>query len=82
MKNLWIFNKGRVAILCKLLGCEAARGCDLRDCLEMKKPILSHHLGMLRDKGIIEEWKEGREKYYRIKPKQRLFVRDVVKLVK
>ncbi len=82
MKNLWIFNEGRIAILCKLLGCSSSRGCDLRECLEMKKPLLSHHLGILRDNGIIEEWKEGREKYYRIRPGKRAFVRDVVRLVK
>jgi len=81
MKNLWMFNEGRIAILCKLMGCEAARGCDLKECLKMKRPILSHHLGMLRDKGIIEEKKEGREKYYRIRPEKRVFVRSLIKIV-
>ncbi len=81
MKNLWIFNKGRLAILLKLLGCDSARGCDLRECLKMKKPLLSHHIGILRKKGLIEEKKEGREKYYRISPRKRNFVKNVVKII-
>jgi DNA-binding transcriptional ArsR family regulator len=82
MRNLWIFNEGRIAILCKLLGCNTIRGCDLKECLEMKRPILSHHLGILRDNGIIGEQKEGREKYYYIKPGKRAFVKEVVRIVK
>ena len=82
MKNLWIFNEGRIAILCRLFGCEDARGCDLKKCLKMKRPILSHHLGMLRDGGIIEEQREGREKRYRIKPEKRTLVKNIVKVVK
>ncbi len=81
MKNLWIFNEGRIAILRKLSGCKAARGCDLKEYLKMKRPILSHHLGMLRDKGIIEERREGREKYYRIRPRKKAFVENIIKII-
>jgi DNA-binding transcriptional ArsR family regulator len=82
LKNLWLCNEGRIAILCKLLGCDAKSGCDLRKCVKMKKPLLSHHLGMLRDRGVVEERREGREKYYRIMPKKRALVRSLVKIVK
>lgn len=82
MNNLWVFSEGRIAILCKLLGCEATRGCDLKECLKMKRPILSHHLAMLREGGIIEERKNGREKYYRIRPAKRTLVRNIIKVVK
>jgi DNA-binding transcriptional ArsR family regulator len=81
MENLWIFNEGRIAILCKLLGCRSARGCDLKESLKMKPPILSHHLGMLRNKGIIEERKEGRDKYYYIRPEKRVLVKNIIKIV-
>ena len=81
MKNLWIFNETRIAILRRLIGCRSAGGCDLRECLKMKKPVISHHLGMLRDGGIIEEYKKGRDKYYRIKPKKRSLVKTIIKIV-
>lgn len=82
MDNLWIFNRGRIAILCTLLGCKAARGCDLKECLKMKRPVMSHHLGLLRKGGLIEEWKEGREKYYRIVPARRALVKNIARIVK
>ncbi len=81
MKNLWLFHKGRISILHELLGCDTARGCDLRKFLKMKKPLLSHHLGVLRDKGIIEERKDGREKFYRIRPEKRSFIKKIVTIV-
>jgi DNA-binding transcriptional ArsR family regulator len=37
---------------------------------------------MLRDRGVVEERREGREKYYRIMPKKRALVRSLVKIVK
>lgn len=47
----------------------------------MKPPILSHHLGILLDKGIMEERKEGREKYDSISQKKRAFARNIIKIV-
>ncbi len=81
MKNLWLFQEGRIAILCRLAGCDTARGCDLTACLKMKRPLLSHHLAALRDRGIIEERREGREKYYRIRPEKKDFVTQVIRVV-
>lgn len=81
MKNLWIFDEKRLAILRELLRCDAARGCDIKECLDIKKSLLSHHLGVLRDKGIVEERREGREKYYRIRRGRRPFVKKVMALV-
>ncbi len=81
MKNLWLFDEKRVAILQKLLSCDAATGCDLRECLKMKKALLSYHLKVLRDKGIVEETKEGRDKYYKIRSRKVPFVKTVVSVV-
>jgi ArsR family transcriptional regulator len=78
MKNLWLFDESRLAILCKLLGCREASGCDLQECLAMKRPLMSHHLALLRDRGIIEERQKGREKRYRIVPSKRRFVRAAI----
>ena len=81
MKNLWIFDEKRIAILQKLLGCDVTAGCDLRECLRMKKALLSYHLSVLKERGIIEEWKEGRDKYYRIRKAKIPFVKKIVSVV-
>ena len=81
MKYLWLFDEKRLAILRELLHCDAARGCDIKECLGIKKSLLSHHLSVLREKGMIEERREGREKYYRIRRGQRPFVKKIMALV-
>ncbi len=81
MEHLWLFNEKRIAILKELLGCDATPGCDLRKCLKIKKTLLSYHLSVLRERGIIEESKEGRSKYYRISRGQIPFIKKVVSVV-
>lgn len=82
MKNLWLFDEKRIAILRKLLQCkDAAPGCDLRDCLNVKKTLLSYHLGVLRNKGFIEETKRGRDKFYRIRRHKIPFVKKIIAVV-
>lgn len=81
MKNLWLFDEKRISILQELLRCDSARGCDMREFLKIKKALLSHHLGLLREKGLIAEEKIGREKYYHIPKEKRSFVKKVVALV-
>ncbi len=81
MNNLWIFDEKRIAILQKLLGCDAAPGCDLRECLKIKKTLLSYHLAVLRDKGIVEEERKGRDKYYKIRRDKIPWVKKVVSVV-
>lgn len=81
MKNLWLFDEKRIAILKKLLQCDMAQGCDLKECVRAKKTLLSYHLGLLREGGIIEEERRGRDKCYRIAPRKRSFVKKVVALV-
>ena len=41
----------------------------------MKRPILSHHLGMLRNKGIIEERREGKGEILSYQAKKKSFCR-------
>ena len=81
MKNLWLFDERRIAILQELLKCDSARGCDIRDVLKIKKALLSHHLSLLRNRGLISEERRGREKFYRIRKGKRSFVRKVVSVV-
>ncbi len=81
MKNLWLFNEKRIAILRELVSCDATPGCDLRACLKIKKTLLSYHLSVLRERGIVEESKEGRSKYYRISRGKLPFIRKVIAVV-
>lgn len=80
MKNLWLFDEKRIAILKKLMSCREAKGCELKECLKAQKTLLSYHLGMLRDRGILLEERQGRDKCYRIKPGKLRFVRKVVSI--
>ncbi len=81
MHNLWLFKEKRLVILRELLRCDSSRGCDLGRRLKVEKNLLSYHLAVLREKGIIEEAKEGREKHYRIKRTKMPLVRSVLKVV-
>lgn len=81
MRNLWLFNEKRLAILEKLLGCNTASCCDLKECLRIKKTLLSYHLGLLRDRRIIKEIRRGREKYYRIRRARLPLIRQIIKVV-
>ena len=56
----------RVAILASL----AERGCELRvsevaDCCPVDLSVVSRHLRMLRDQGLLTSEKRGKEVYYR-----------------
>ncbi|MGD2121503.1 MAG: metalloregulator ArsR/SmtB family transcription factor [Gemmatimonadota bacterium] len=42
--------------------------CRLTDSLEMAQPLLSHHLKVLRDAGLVSGRKDGRWVYYSIIP--------------
>ena len=57
----------RLAIL-DLLGSKR-RLCvnDLTDLLGVEQAIISQHLTLLRDKGVLEVEKEGKYSYYRLK---------------
>ncbi len=81
MKNLWLFHEKRIAILRELARCDRTRGCDIKDCLRMKKALLSYHLGILRDRGIVAERRDGREKYYGIRPQRRRLVNEILRVV-
>ena len=79
MKNLWIFNKNRIRILHSLYTCADEQcGCDLIEVLDIPKNLLSYHIKMLRDNGLIEEKRCGQKKLYTIVTDQKEYVEDIL----
>lgn len=37
---------------------------DLRDCLGIAQPLVSHHLRALREEGLVDCWRRGKEVFY------------------
>lgn len=42
--------------------------CDLVEAIGKSQPLLSHHLGALRRRGLVRDRKSGRWIYYRLAP--------------
>lgn len=40
--------------------------------VEVEQSMLSHHLIKMKDKGILESWKEGQRMYYKLKDRNLL----------
>jgi len=49
----------RLAVVDELVR-EGACACELRARLDLSAPLLSHHLKVLREAGLIHTWKAGR----------------------
>ncbi|MDF1569690.1 MAG: metalloregulator ArsR/SmtB family transcription factor [Spirochaetaceae bacterium] len=64
----------RLKILC-LIEKQDACVSDLWQCLEQPQPVISQHLAVLKDKGIVESSTEGNRRIYRITDE---FVRNVI----
>ncbi len=55
----------RLKILC-LIEKQDACVSDLWQCLEQPQPVISQHLAVLKEKGIVESLTEGNKRIYRI----------------
>ena len=55
----------RLKILC-LIDRQDACVSDLWQCLNQPQPVISQHLAVLKDKGIVESTTEGNRRIYRI----------------
>jgi ArsR family transcriptional regulator len=42
--------------------------CELTHALDLSQPMISRHLALLRDNGLVEDRREGQWIYYRINP--------------
>jgi ArsR family transcriptional regulator len=43
--------------------------CELVNALGLPQPTVSRHLMVMRDAGLLEQWRDGRFSFYRIDPK-------------
>ena len=60
-----IANKDRLMIVCRLIQGESALR-DLEETLGLRQPSLSQQIGELREAGIIEGRREGKQMFYRL----------------
>ncbi|MEX2588547.1 MAG: metalloregulator ArsR/SmtB family transcription factor [Actinomycetota bacterium] len=51
----------------ELLSCEELCVCHLAEDLDLAQPLLSHHLKVLRDAGLVESDKHRQWTYYRLR---------------
>jgi ArsR family transcriptional regulator, arsenate/arsenite/antimonite-responsive transcriptional repressor len=59
----------RLVILCELQRGPAC-GCDLAPMLAMAPNLLSYHLRILKEAGLVEGTRQGRRTEYRVRPKK------------
>lgn len=52
----------------ELLSCEELCVCHLAEELDVPQPLVSHHLRVLRDAGLVESEKHRQWTYYRLQP--------------
>lgn len=52
----------------ELLACEELCVCHLAEELDLAQPLVSHHLKVLRDAGLVETEKHRQWTYYRLRP--------------
>src|SRR3546814_15435205 len=52
----------------ELLSCEELCVCHMVEELDMAQPLMSHHLKVLREAGIVESEKHRQRTYYRLRP--------------
>ena len=58
-----ISDPNRLRILCALFSGEKCV-CEIEEGLAISQPLASHHLGVLRETGLVEVRKEGTWSYY------------------
>lgn len=51
----------------ELLSCEELCVCHLAEDLDLAQPLVSHHLRVLRDAGLVESEKHRQWTYYRLR---------------
>lgn len=52
--------------------------CELVNALDLPQPTVSRHLMVMRDVGIVEQWKEGRFSFYRVDPRLPAWARQML----
>lgn len=52
--------------------------CELVNALDLPQPTVSRHLMVMRDAGVVEQWKEGRFSFYRVDPRLPSWARQML----
>ncbi|MGD8558432.1 MAG: metalloregulator ArsR/SmtB family transcription factor [Gammaproteobacteria bacterium] len=52
--------------------------CELTHALDLSQPMISRHLALLRDNGIVEDRRKGQWIYYQINPALPGWMKDVL----
>lgn len=68
----------RIAILNLLDGGKKLTVTEIHEILHMEQSAASHHLGILRDKGILSSRREGKNTYYFIRNENFLGIVDCI----
>ena len=79
MKYLNIFDKNKLLILQALYKCrDDVCGCDLVDKLEIPKNLVSYHMRILREEGLVVETRCGKRKVYEISKRKAKDVKRIL----
>jgi len=65
----------------ELLSCEELCVCHLAEEMDVPQPLVSHHLKVLRDAGVVESEKHRYWTYYRLCPRALEQIRDELETI-
>lgn len=57
----------RLSIIKHIYEKEKLTVTELQNILKIEQPVLSHHLNILRDKGVLTSKRDGKNMYYQVK---------------
>ncbi len=70
----------RIKILC-ILSQEKICVCDLAERMEIAQNLVSHHLKILEESGILEKKRDGNQIFYSVLPEKELIVYNLKTLI-
>ncbi|MBO6008435.1 MAG: winged helix-turn-helix transcriptional regulator, partial [Lachnospiraceae bacterium] len=63
-----LFEPVRFGIVSTIASMGTCRAVDVQEQFDLTQPTMSHHLGVLVDKGVLTSVREGRCVYYSVNP--------------
>ena len=78
-KCLSDLNRLKIILLLKELGELCV--CELDEAFKIKQSTMSHHLGILRDVGLVSVRKQGRWSYYKLSGKGYEVVENLINIL-
>lgn len=60
----------RIAIIELLMNNEKLSVTEIHERLHLEQAVTSHHLGILKDKGVLDSVRDGKNIYYKLKHNQ------------